>query len=145
MAENRQAAGAGERTADDVAGGGYEGVALALMRALATGRTTRLVLNVRNRGTLPSLDADAVVELPCRVDATGVRPEPTDPLPAHAAGLVTAVKAVEREVMTAAETGSRAAAVRAFALHPLVDSAHVADRLTTAYAEAHPELAHLRG
>ncbi|MGP4109315.1 6-phospho-beta-glucosidase [Streptomyces sp. 4N509B] len=145
MAENREAADAGERDPSDLESGGYEGVALALMRAIATNEPTRLILNVRNRTTLTALDADAVVEVPCLVDASGARPLATDPLPPYATGLVTAVKAVERQVMAAAETGSRAAAVRAFALHPLVDSVHVATRLTDAYADAHPGLAHLRG
>ncbi|MET9254769.1 6-phospho-beta-glucosidase [Streptomyces sp. NPDC003717] len=143
MAENRETAGAGEREPEDLSGG-YEKVALALMRAVARDERTTLILNVRNRGTLAALDADAVIEVPCLVDANGAHPLAADPLPAHAAGLVTAVKAVEREVLEAARTGSRAAALRAFALHPLVDSVTVARRLLDGYARAHPGLAHLR-
>ncbi|MFG3102409.1 6-phospho-beta-glucosidase [Streptomyces sp. NPDC048182] len=143
MAENRETAGAGEREPEDLSGG-YEKIALALMRAVARDERTTLVLNVRNRGTLAALDADAVIEVPCLVDANGAHPLAADPLPAHAAGLVTAVKAVEREVLEAARTGSRAAALRAFALHPLVDSVTVARRLLDGYARAHPGLAHLR-
>jgi 6-phospho-beta-glucosidase len=144
MVENRDAAGVGERDACDLESGGYERVALALMRAIARNRPTSLILNVPNRGTLAVLDAEAVIEVPCLVDGNGARPVALDPLPEHATGLVTAVKAVEREVMTAAGTGSRAAAIRAFALHPLVDSVQVAERLAQAYADAHPGLAYLR-
>jgi 6-phospho-beta-glucosidase len=143
MAENRETAGAGEREADDLSGG-YEKVALALMRAIARDERTTLILNVRNHGTLSELDADAVIEVPCLVDADGAHPVAADPLPGHAAGLVCAVKAVEREVLTAAETGSRAAAVKAFALHPLVDSVGVARRLMEGYLQVHPGLAYLR-
>lgn len=142
MAENREAAGAGEREADDLSGG-YEKVALALMRAIARDERTTLILNVRNRGTLAPLDAEAVIEVPCLVDAQGAHPVPVDPLPDHATGLVCAVKAVEREVLTAARSGSRAAAVKAFALHPLVDSVTVARRLLDGYTAVHPGLAHL--
>jgi 6-phospho-beta-glucosidase len=39
---------------------------------------------------------------------------------------------VERAAITAAATGSRDAALRALALHPLVDSAAAADRILTA-------------
>src|SRR6201990_40618 len=99
MAENRETAGAGEREADDLSGG-YEKVALVLMRAIARDERTTLILNVRNGGTLPVLDTEAVVEVPCLVDANGARPVAVDPLPYHAAGLVTAVKAVERAVLT---------------------------------------------
>ncbi|MEV5430486.1 6-phospho-beta-glucosidase [Streptomyces sp. NPDC052701] len=143
MAENRQTAGAGERDEDDLSGG-YEKVALALMRAIARDERTTLILNVRNRTTLPVLDAEAVVEVPCLVDANGAHPVAVDPLPHHATGLVCAVKAVEREVLAAAESGSRATAVKAFALHPLVDSVTVARRLLDGYTAVHPALAYLK-
>ncbi|MEU2737857.1 6-phospho-beta-glucosidase [Streptomyces sp. NPDC007095] len=143
MAENRDAAGAGERDADDLSGG-YEKVALALMRAIARDERTTLILNVRNRGTLGVLDTEAVIEVPCLVDANGAHPVAVDPLPDHASGLVCAVKAVEREVLSAAESGSRATAVKAFALHPLVDSVNVARRLVEGYASVHPGLAYLK-
>ncbi|MEG3630305.1 6-phospho-beta-glucosidase [Streptomyces poriticola] len=142
MAENRDTAGAGERAAEDLSGG-YEQVALALMRAVARNERTTLILNVRNGGTLPVLDAEAVVEVPCTVDASGAHPVAVDPLPGHATGLVCAVKAVEREVLAAAGSGSRTAAVKAFALHPLVDSVSVARRLVDGYTAVHPGLSYL--
>jgi 6-phospho-beta-glucosidase len=144
MAENREAVGAGERSFGDLASGGYEQIALALMRAIARDERASLILNIRNRRTLDHLDDDAVIEVPCTVDAKGARPEPTDPLPDHAVGLVCAVKAVERAVIHAATTGSRAAALRAMAIHPLVDSVAVARRLLDGYQRRLPELAYLR-
>ncbi|MFG3167312.1 6-phospho-beta-glucosidase [Streptomyces sp. NPDC048200] len=142
MAENRDAAGAGERDADDLSGG-YEKVALALMRAIARDERTTLILNVRNRGTLAALDSEAVIEVPCLVDANGAHPVAVDPLPGHATGLVCAVKAVEREVLSAAASGSRTTAVKAFALHPLVDSVNVARALVDGYTAVHPGLGYL--
>ncbi|AOR30807.1 6-phospho-beta-glucosidase [Streptomyces fodineus] len=142
MAENRESAGAGEREADDLSGG-YEKVALALMRAIARDERTTLILNVRNMNTLSALDADAVIEVPCLVDANGAHPVAVAPLPPHATGLVCSVKAVEREVLAAAESGSRQTAVKAFALHPLVDSVNVARRLVEGYTAVHPGLAYL--
>jgi 6-phospho-beta-glucosidase len=143
MAENRETAGAGERDADDLSGG-YEKVALALMRAIARDERTTLILNVRNQGALSVLDTDAVIEVPCLVDANGAHPVAVAPLPDHATGLVCAVKGVEREVLAAAENGSRTTAVKAFALHPLVDSVNVARRLVEGYTEVHPGLAYLK-
>jgi 6-phospho-beta-glucosidase len=143
MSENRESAGAGERDADDLSGG-YEKVALALMRAIARDERTTLILNVRNQGTLSVLDNDAVIEVPCLVDANGAHPVAVAPLPDHASGLVCSVKAVEREVLAAAESGSRTTAVKAFALHPLVDSVNVARRLVEGYTEVHPGLAYLK-
>ncbi|MFI9293351.1 6-phospho-beta-glucosidase [Streptomyces gardneri] len=144
MAANREAAGIGERDEEDLESGGYEKVALALMRAVARDERTTLILNVRNGSTLAALDADAVIEVPCFVDANGAHPVSVSPLPYHAVGLVTAVKAVEREVLAAVESGSRATAVKAFALHPLVDSVSVARRLVENYTAEHPGLAYLR-
>ncbi len=52
MATNRQSAGMGDRDEDDLVSGGYEDVAIALMRGIAYDQSARLILNVRNRGTL---------------------------------------------------------------------------------------------
>ncbi|OAR23551.1 6-phospho-beta-glucosidase [Streptomyces sp. ERV7] len=144
MSENREVSGAGERAADDLESGGYENVALALMRAIARDEPATLILNVPNGSSLHALDAEAVVEIPCRVDASGPRPLPVTQLTGHEAGLVSAVKAVERCVLEAAESGSARAAVKAFALHPLIDSVQVARRLLDGYRDAHPGLAYLR-
>ncbi|WP_405977743.1 6-phospho-beta-glucosidase [Streptomyces sp. NBC_00158] len=144
MSENREVAGVGEREESDLESGGYEKVALALMRAIARDERATLILNVRNGPTLSVLDADAVIEVPCLVDANGAHPVSVAPLPLHAVGLVTSVKAAERAVLAAAASGSRADAVKAFALHPLVDSVTVARRLLDGYAAQHPGLAHLR-
>ncbi|MEU3408000.1 6-phospho-beta-glucosidase [Streptomyces sp. NPDC006670] len=144
MSENREVAGVGEREESDLESGGYEKVALALMRAIARDERATLILNVRNGSTLSVLDAEAVVEVPCLVDANGAHPVSVAPLPLHAVGLVTSVKAAERAVLAAAASGSRADAVKAFALHPLVDSVSVARRLLEGYAAQHPGLSYLR-
>ncbi|MFQ6170866.1 6-phospho-beta-glucosidase [Oryzobacter sp. R7] len=137
MAEAR---GDEERPEEDVEGGGYEGVALALMAAIARGEPATLVLDVRNGGVLPGLPDDAVVEVPCAVDAGGPRPLPVTPLTGHRLGLVQQVKAVERLVIEAALTGSPDRAVEAFALHPLVDSVTVARELLAGYRAHIPEV-----
>ena len=132
--------GSHERAEADVEGGGYEGVALALMAAIARDEPARLILNVRNGDTIAGLPADAVVEVPCRVDAAGPSPVRVSALPGHALGLVQQVKAVDELVIRAASEGSASLAVKAFALHPLVDSVTVARDLLAAY---HRRLPHL--
>uniref|UniRef100_UPI000A3A4FC3 family 4 glycosyl hydrolase n=1 Tax=Allokutzneria sp. NRRL B-24872 TaxID=1137961 RepID=UPI000A3A4FC3 len=71
MAEGRSVADAGERDACDMDGGGYEQVALSLMTSIAGNNPTSLILNVRNRGAVPGLPDDAVVEVPCVVGQAG--------------------------------------------------------------------------
>jgi 6-phospho-beta-glucosidase len=129
-----------QRDEEDLAGGGYERVALAVLQGLLGGAETELIVNVRNGGTLPQLGADDVVEIPARVSAAGVRPLPAGPLSAHQLGLMSQVKAVEHEVVAASLHGSRDSALRAFALHPLIDSAHLGQRLLSGYEAAFPAL-----
>ncbi len=144
MATNRQSAGMGDRDEDDLVSGGYEDVAIALMRGIAYDQSARLILNVRNRGTLAALDADAVVEVPCVVDASGAHPVAGPELPDFGVGLVTNAKYVERQTIEAGLGGSRAAAVRALAHHPLVDSVTVARSLLEDAMHAFPALSYLR-
>ena len=119
---------------------GYAGVALNVMAAIGRGERTQMILNVRNGSAVPGLPADAVVEVPAVVDGNGVRPLATAPPDLHQLGLMQQLKHVERLVIRAARTGSVTDAVRAFALHPLVDSISVARELLAAYRQAIPEL-----
>jgi 6-phospho-beta-glucosidase len=132
-----------ERDAADVAGGGYEGVALAIMAAISRGEASTMILNIRGAGAVPGMPADAVVEIPCDVDGDGPHARTLAPVEGHMLGLMQQVKAVERLVIEAATTGSQQAAVKAFALHPLVDSVSTARALLEGYRRAHPELAAL--
>lgn len=154
-----EARGAGERRSEeDLAGGGYERVALAAMRALAGGGSTQLVLNTVNalaaapapgragatpsppQPAIPGLPADAIVEVPCTVTHTGAVPLPQQTPAEPQLGLLRRVKEVERLVVVAAGAGNREAAVEAFARHPLVDSADLAVKLMAGYERAFPDL-----
>jgi 6-phospho-beta-glucosidase len=139
MAETRD----DERDTGDLDGGGYEQVALALMHAIANDQRTTLILNVPNGSTLSIVDAEAVIEVPSLVDANGARPLTVSPLVDHAASLVTSVKAADRAVLDAVTTGTKAHALKAFALHPLIDSVGVARKLLDGYRAHHPGLSYL--
>ena len=136
-----------QRDEDDLAGGGYERVALGVMRALsggvsggASGGGAELILNTPNAGAVPGLPADAVVEVPCVVTPDGAVPIPQErPADAQLA-LMQRVKEVERLTVSAAAHGRRDDAVRAFALHPLIDSDELAVELLAGYEAAFPAL-----
>ena len=130
-----------QRDGSDVDGGGYEGVALAIMAAIRHDRPKRMILNVRNGTAVPGLPADAVVEVLCDVNAQGPRPVGPPSLTGDQLGLVQQVKAVERLAIQAARTRSPRLAVQALALHPLVDSVTTARLLFQAYREQIPTLA----
>jgi 6-phospho-beta-glucosidase len=142
VAERSRTYFAAERgTQGQAHGEGYEGVALAVLGAIARAEPTRLILNVANGTTLPGLDAGTVVEVPCTVDGTGAHPLPVTPLTGAELGLVQQVRAAERLTVDAAVSGSRETMLTALALHPLVDSVSVADELLTGYVERLPEIA----
>lgn len=134
-----------ERDAEDVAGGGYEGVALAIMAAISRCESSTMILNVRNGSSLPGLPTDAVVEVPCLVDGSGVRPLTPTPLRGRMLGLAQQVKGVEELTIQAATTRSARGAVAAFAQHPLVDSVVSARVLFEGYRARIPELEALFG
>ncbi|MFR0357501.1 hypothetical protein [Streptomyces sediminimaris] len=129
----------------DPAHQGYAGVALAVMAAISRNERATMILNVRNGTTVYALPADAVVEVPVTVDANGVHPLTITQPDLHQAGLMQQVKAVERLTVAAATTGSRAAAVQAFSLHPLVDSVTVGRKLLDGYVARIPEVAAVFG
>jgi 6-phospho-beta-glucosidase len=129
LADSRAATGGWQRDTCDLEGGGYERVALAVMGAVAGDTGSELILNVPNGRTVPALPPEAVIETVCTVDAAGAHPRPC-PLPGAAElGLMMQVKACEQATIEAAVSGSRRAALRALALHPLVDSPAVAARI----------------
>lgn len=129
------------RPETDPAHQGYAGVALGVMNAITRNERATMILNVRNQGTIASLPDDAVVEVSALVDANGVHPLSAAAPDLHQAGLMAQVKEVERHTIRAAVTGSRTEALRAFALHPLVDSVEVARQLVEGYIHRIPEVA----
>jgi 6-phospho-beta-glucosidase len=129
----------GEEGRNDI--GGYEGVALAVMRAIARDERSTMILDVANRGTVAGLPHDAVVEVPVTVGGDGLSPLAVSPPTLYQVGLMAQVKHVERLTIEAALTGSSELAEQAFAQHPLVDSVTVARDLLRAYRERIPEVA----
>ena len=86
-------------------------------------------LNVPNRGALPDLPDDLVVEVPALVNKYGATPLAAGRLPVPVRGLVSALGAYQRLAADAAWDGGRLEAVRALASHPLVLSLPLAERL----------------
>jgi 6-phospho-beta-glucosidase len=119
-----------DRDEADVAVGGYETIAVALAQALLGAAPAELILNVANGNTVAALDPRAIIETVCHVDSSGARPVAVAPPTEHQLGLMATVKACERAIIEAGLTGSPEAALRAFALHPLVGSLAAARELS---------------
>lgn len=139
-----------QRDEADLAGGGYEAVALTAMNAILTGTTSTLILNLPNRAPVTALgDAatpacadfadDDVLEGPATLAAgpggTVARLLPHKrPLSADQSGLMHTLKAVERLTIEAAVERNADAAVAAMTLHPLIGDESTAAKLVHDYA-----------
>ncbi len=97
----------------------YSTVATQLLNAHYNDLGETHVANVRNDGAVPGWPADWVLELPCRVDRSGVCALPADPLPPVCFGLLAQVKSYELLTVQAAVHGDRNAAYQALIAHPL--------------------------
>ena len=111
-----------------------------MISASVNDRSTRLVLDTVDRGAIPTLRNDDVVEVTSVVDGGGVRSLRQAELPEHAVRLLDRVKAYERLTVEAAVTRSAAAALEALATHPLVGSGDLARELLDRYVEANAGL-----
>ena len=87
-------------------------------------------VNVRNGRTLPFLPDQAVIEVTCTVDSTGVAPCPVAPVGPALCGLIAAVSAYEELAIDAAVSGGRSRVYAALLAHPLVGQHELADALT---------------
>src|SRR5262249_6904243 len=115
----------------------YSEAALRLLRSLWGDHGDVQIVDVRNRGTLPGLPDDAVVEVPCRITRTGAEPVATAALAADQDGLVHHVEAYERLAAAAAVTGDREIAFRALLAHPLIAQSDRAEHLLDDLLAAH--------
>jgi 6-phospho-beta-glucosidase len=115
----------------------YSEAAVELLASLlGTSEAHRHVVNVRNRGTLPFLADDAVVEVPAHVTTGTVEPLPMPLLSPVERGLVAHVSAYEDLALDAALNGGRERVFRALLAHPLVGQRRQADELTDLLLEA---------
>ncbi|MCA4132451.1 6-phospho-beta-glucosidase [Arthrobacter sp. M4] len=142
-----------QRREEELAGGGYERVAMAVMRAVTGDGDAELIVNTPNKlasptpdgqeVAIPGLPADAVVEVPSRVGTDGAWPLPQERPAGPQLTLMRHVKDVERLTIKAVVDGDRNAALQAFAGHPLVGSEELARKLLDGYESAFPGLQEL--
>jgi 6-phospho-beta-glucosidase len=113
-------------------GGAYYSEAAVDLAAalLGGGGSPYQVVNTYNRGTLPFLPDDAVIEVQAAVGAKGPVPLPVPAVDPLYAGLMANVTAYEDLALDAALRGGRDRVFRALLAHPLVGQYAYADTLT---------------
>jgi 6-phospho-beta-glucosidase len=116
----------------------YSEAAVELIASLTNpaGTADRRVVNMRNRGTLPFLSDDTVIEVSAEVSSTGITAVPQSPLPAHMRGLIAHVSAYEELALDAAIRGGRDRVVQALLANPLIGQYDLANRLGDALIAA---------
>jgi 6-phospho-beta-glucosidase len=106
------------------------------MEAACTNVAKLIIVNAPNRGAVPGLPDDAVLELPCLVNTSGIFPLRQPSVPQAVWGLVSAVKNYEQLTIEAVVTGSREKALLALLAHPLVGEYETAMPLLDEMLEA---------
>jgi 6-phospho-beta-glucosidase len=113
-------------------GGAYYSEAAVDLAAalLGGGGSPYQVVNTYNRGTLPFLPDDAVIEVPAAVGPKGALPLAVPTVDPLYAGLMANVTAYEDLALEAALRGGRDRVFRALLAHPLIGQYEYADALT---------------
>lgn len=99
----------------------YSTAAVSLIDALENDKNEYHVVNVKNKGALPFMDKDDVVEVKCLVNKDGIFPvEIKNFNNSMVIGLMKAVKAYEKLAVKAGLRGDYDAALSALLVHPLI-------------------------
>ena len=98
-------------------------LAVPIMEALACGIEKHLpAINVPNRGAIPNLPEDMVVEVPAIGDGKGLRACPMQPLPEAAAALMRVQASIHKLLVEAYAEQSKNKLLQALLIDPAVDS-----------------------
>jgi alpha-galactosidase len=89
-----------------------------IIEAIIGNRHEIYTVNTLNRGAIPNLPANAVVEVSAVADAYGIRPLHTGPLPENLAALLQQYVALQYQMVRAALSGDRNEVLRALMLDP---------------------------
>ena len=117
----------------------YSTVATQLLNAHYNNLGEVHVVNTRVGGAVAGVPADWVMELPARVERSGITPLPAQPLPKSCMGLVSAIKAYEQLTVEAGVHGDRKAAYEALLVHPLGPKADKIQAVLDDMLETHRE------
>lgn len=117
--------------------GGYAGVALRYIDIVNNMGKGQMILCTKNLGAIKGLRDGDIVEITCDVSASGITPHcfseaDTD---AYAIELIRRMKRYERDAAGAILRCDKSKAIDALALHPLVESYSLAEKLVDSYIE----------
>jgi len=97
----------------------YSTVATQLLNAHYNNLNEIHVVNIMHNGAVSGWPKDWVLEMPCRIDRSGIHPIPAETLPDTCFGLIAQVKSYELLTARAAVTGDRQLLFQAMLAHPI--------------------------
>jgi len=121
----------------------YSTAAVSVVDAIENDRNENHVVNVKNSGALSFMEDDDVVEVKCLVNRNGAAPVAVSkPQNHYIKGMMRAVKAYEKLTVSAAMNGSRADALAALMVHPLIGDYRKAKAVLDEMLAANSEYLH---
>ena len=120
-------------------GARYSEAAVNLIMSLMLDRRDVQIVVARNGTSIPDLDPDVSVEVPCVVGAHGVTPLSMGRFPESIRALCQQAKSWESATVKAAVSGSRRDAYLAMLQNPLVPDYFTAVKLVDEMLEAHKQ------
>jgi alpha-galactosidase len=93
-----------------------------IIHAVTTGESEIIYGNVRNKGLINNLPSSAIVEVRCKIDSDGLKPEPFGDLPEHLAAINRNQVNVQRLAVLAAESMDPEVVFQAMCLDPLTSA-----------------------
>lgn len=115
----------------------YSDTACECISAICNDKRLRMTVSTQNRGALPFLDPESVVEVTSLISARGAEPIAWGPMPPAERGWLQMMKAMEECVIEAALSGDYGLALEAFTLNPLIRSGREGKRVLDELLVAH--------
>jgi len=114
--------GAGDRPIAEFLAGGKPDHATDIIESMWGDLGKRFYLNTRNRGAVPNMADDAILELRCDVDMGGVNPRPCGAIPPGIHGMTQLILDTHELTAQAAATYDREVLLRALCTDPIVNN-----------------------
>ena len=115
----------------------YSGAACECMSAIYNDKHLRMTVSTENKGAIPCLAPDSIVEVSSLISSKGAEPIAWGEMPPAEKGWLQLMKAMEECVIEAAITGDYGLALEAFTMNPLIESGSGAKRVLDELMLAH--------
>lgn len=123
----------------------YSDAACECINAIYNNKNIHMVVSTQNKGAVPDLDRDSIVEVSCLIGARGAQPLAWGSLDSAPRGWLQVMKAMEECTIEAAITGDYGTLLEAFAINSLIpmgaSAKHVCDELLVAHKKYLPKFA----